>query len=177
MTVITINSPLDKASTQIDTKNITSMNDLVSAIKDMFNINIPECDNFKLFSFGQPPRYYAEDSDIEVMNGMMDRKEIREFKISYKIREPPRHGPQEIDMSAVKNGIVKSGYSRVVHKDGESVTIGNPNGVRITIPKGALSESTKVSVKEVDMIGLNIRGNVTQHVPGDMNAINREMNK
>ena len=175
MTFITINNTLKKSSIQIDTKNITKMSDIVDEIQEKFDIK--GCQEFKLLSFGRPPRFYKEDSDIKVMCDMMKNKEIRDFKISYKIIETPKHGDQEIDMSPVKNGIVKSGFSRYVNKDGGDVTIGNSNGASITIPAGALGQSTKVSIKEVDMVGLNIGGNVTRHVPCDMKKVNSYMNK
>ena len=172
MTIFTINNPIAKSSTQIDSDSITNMNDIVDQIKEKFGI--PNCINFKLFAFGAPPKFFNSDEHIPEMVKMMETRSIRDFKISYKLLE---HGKQEIDMSPVKNGTVKSGFKRMIVAGGEDVMVGNTNGAHIIIPKGALGANTAVSIKEVDMVGLSIGRNVTRHVPCDMNKVNRDMNK
>nr|QFG74370.1 MAG: hypothetical protein [Megaviridae environmental sample] len=103
---------------------------------------------------------FNQDTTIKELEDLVRTRKVKRFEVYYK---DTQHGKQEADMSPVKNGTVISGYKRFVNKDGNETIVGDTNGAYITIPKGALANSTTISIKTVNT---NLTSGVTNVTKG-----------
>ena len=166
----------------VDETNVT-MDELMTKIKTQYGLALNKDIHIYCISKEIKPIYFKNNLDIENMFVMS--KEIRYFEVFWK---QTGHGKQELDMGDTELGKTLVGYKRYVNGDAnaEGVMIGDPNGVNVFIPSGALSSNATVSVKTVAVSennaifdGLRELGykNVTAHVQNDPNKVNKEMNK
>ena len=168
----------------VDETNVT-MDELMTKIKTQYGLALNKDIHIYCISKEIKPIYFKIDEDIQEMIRISKANEIRCFEVIWKQIE---HGKQELDMGDTELGKTLVGYKRYVNADAdaEGVMIGDPNGVNVFIPSGALSSNATVSVKTVAVSennaifdGLRELGykNVTAHVQNDPNKVNKEMNK
>ena len=167
----------------VDETSIT-MDELMTKIKTHYGVTIDRVIHIYCISKEIKPIYFKTDEDIKDMIRISKANEIRYFEVFWKQID---HGKQELDMSDTELGKTLVGYKRYVNADvnAEGVMVGDPNGVNVFIPSGALKSNATVSVKTVAVSennaifdGLRELGfkNVTAHVQNDPNKVNKKMN-
>jgi len=135
----------------IDTIKYNYLMEIYHIIREKLNI-LPDTD-IKIFctlsNNGKlEQKFFTSTSKLDEMLYHINSKSIRHFDLYYKTTE---HGKQIADMTPVNYGTVISGYQRFINKDGDDTIVGDINGAYVTIPKGAMSSSSNVSIQTINV--------------------------
>tara|TARA_B110000027_G_C16016472_1_gene254385 strand:+ start:272 stop:823 length:552 start_codon:yes stop_codon:yes gene_type:complete len=158
-----------------------TIDDIITKVKQHYKLH-PET-SIQIYCTGKDGKKINFESSLDAKQLIKNSKEVRYLEVYWKNTE---HGKQSLDMGDSSLGKTLVGYKRFVSAEvaAGDIMVGDPNGVNVFIPAGAMKSGAQVSVKTVAVdesffTELNKRGfkNVTAHVQNDPGKVNRKMNE